>query len=436
MPSPEIECAQAALPARLRRTAEIYLDAIRHDGGWGLAPGQVSSLVNTAEVLAVLRSAAVPYSDSGVQKGLAYIVSNLEVHLNERDRGPRTRYAAYALLGLSEYAEARTRPDVLACMHFASNWLHGHNRREGGWAAEEQEDGLSLFATTQAMIALSAAQPDDPAIGQGADCLLKHALSASTWPAEAGGKYRSPALTGLAAEALFDAGRHAPARAAAKWLHENPEKWATKTEVGRSELGTSWRHMSFSIGARAVLRSEVPFYDHRMRPALLYLDSLWSERHGLWSDGEPNDHLTVRGAYAAALLYKALRASLLHIDPLDLANTLSPPATPKKGSAGLVYIDLLAVDGEIEIESPEGHQYSISLDEMAYATVKVLATTGGRPLTARKLAPLVDLKQGDIQGMVNSINVAVHQETDGKVSRLIQSAKNEYFIGMAVRHAR
>ena len=433
MPSPDpgVESGSRSLPARLARTAGIYLENIRDDGGWGLSSGQVSSLVNTAEVLAILESGGIAYEHECVQRALTYLASNFPTHLSDPDRGPRTRYAIFTLLGLTEYRQASTRVDVHACLEFAVRWLKTSNRVAGGWTVDAESRELSIFATTAAMSALARAAPGDPAIEEGADSLLANSLGAATWPAEAGADHHgqpSHALTGLAALALFDAGRARPARAASRWLHDRPVWWSTRTEAAREEVGTPWRHMSFSICARAVLRAGAPVYDVRLRPSLQYLDSLWSQREGLWSDGTPRDHLTVRGAYAAALLYQELRCSILRMDPLSLANTLQPVPNPVRANARFLGMDLNAEEGEIIIESPQGTLYAITLDHDSHRLVKALATSAGRPLSARQLGDLLEVNAHDIQSKVNEINVAVWEQTDNQVQRLVEPSPKGFFI--------
>ncbi len=414
-PTPQVEAGTRALPRRLRRTAEIYLSQIRPDGGWGLSPGQASSLVNTAEVLTVLEAGGIPYEHEGVQRGLGYLSANLEPHLLDADRGPRTRYVAFVLLGLIEYPQARTRPDVAGCIEFARDWLANNNQTEGGWSSEAGQPALSLFATCMSISALARSGPDHPTIAEGVQCLSEFSLSASTWPLAVGFPQPSPAVTGLAALALFDAGQPAAAKKASRWLSARSGQWSNRTEDARDELGTPWRHMSFGICARAVLRSGIPLYDPELRPTLLHLDSLWSQREGMWSDGAPEGHLTVRGAYAAALLYQELRQSMLTIDPLSLAEALQPDSAP----VAETHLAQARVSGPeiILIESIHDKSYQVTLEEVLCALVGELLKDG--PVPPRDLSRRLKVRPPDINSMVAEINVKVWSQTEGVIDRFI-----------------
>jgi hypothetical protein len=412
------------MPARMARTARVYLDLARHDSGWGLAPDQVSSLVNTAEVLAILQAGGVPFAHSGVQNALTYLTKHLKPHLDDPDHGPRTRYVTFTILGLTEYAHAYSRADVRDCLSFAYKWLAASNRVAGGWSAQADSDKLSLFATCSAVGALARSSYAGDATSEGVECLLEHSLSGQTWPTEYNPSEKpiiSPALTGLAALALFEAGHDKLADRGIKWLLKHPEWWQNRTEDARNEIGTSWRHMSFSICARAVLRAGTPIFDARLRPTLKYVGSLWSQRDGLWSDGAPDGHLTVRGAYAAAQLYQELRRGLGELDALALAERLNPEETDDIDATSLGELTLNDGTTTIEITSAFGSRHTVPLDQRLYVIVKTLHLADGTPVSTQTLAKELAIRAPDVAKHISQLVVTVHNHTNGAIGKLIIS---------------
>jgi hypothetical protein len=420
----KIETGARAFPNRLRRTAEVYCERIRDDGGWGLAPDQPSSLVNTGEVIAILEAGGTEYEDEHVQRGLSYLTSNLERHLKDLKRGPRTRYAVFSLLGLTEYPQARERDDVREAITFVAAWLRDENRVGDGWCSQSGNSTLSLFATCTAISALRRAKASDPTIAEGVRCIIANSLTASTWPPAAErSDHPSPAVTGLAAMTLFDAGHTRAAKAASRWLVQSTAKWATRTEEAREEQ--SWRHMTFSICARAVLRGGIPLYDPRLRPTLRYMSSLWSQREGLWSDGAPDHHLTVRGAYAAALFYQELRRSMLAQDPLSLAEALQPDGETGTGALA-ANVEMGEKDGTLIFTTVHGLEHTIELDRELFAIVTALIENG--PMERRALGKLLTISAPDVQSQINLLNVAVWRQTEGEIGIFVHHESKGYVI--------
>src|SRR6185369_9218834 len=74
---------------------------VNPDMGWGMSPGQASSIVNTAEAIYILTRAKGYAAE--IENGLAYISNRLFKSLEEQ--GSRTRYVLFALLALTDHLE-------------------------------------------------------------------------------------------------------------------------------------------------------------------------------------------------------------------------------------------------------------------------------------------------------------------------------------------
>ncbi|TDD94359.1 hypothetical protein [Actinomadura rubrisoli] len=79
----------ASYDQRVARAARTLLGCQGFDGGWGLTLSSVSSIVNTSEVLAILRAADV--GGAPVRGALAYLAEAVEQHCRPRQKGGRGR---------------------------------------------------------------------------------------------------------------------------------------------------------------------------------------------------------------------------------------------------------------------------------------------------------------------------------------------------------
>lgn len=107
------------------------------DGGWGLAAGQASSIVNTAEALFVLRRGR--FYPTSARRGVEFIRSSLSKHLDDPDRGKRVRYVAFALLAFAEYEDFVGKDEIQSCV----SWLLDSRNHDNGGATRRVTGTLS-----------------------------------------------------------------------------------------------------------------------------------------------------------------------------------------------------------------------------------------------------------------------------------------------------
>ncbi|MGW6454732.1 hypothetical protein ACWF94_02190 [Streptomyces sp. NPDC055078] len=91
----------AAFEARAGEAARTLLHNQGYDGGWGLTLTSVSSIVNTSEVLPILRAAGI--AGQPVRQALDFLTGAIVEHCRPRHKGGRgehTRFIAFGLAGL------------------------------------------------------------------------------------------------------------------------------------------------------------------------------------------------------------------------------------------------------------------------------------------------------------------------------------------------
>jgi hypothetical protein len=158
------------------------------------------------------------------------------------------------------------------------------------------------------------------------------------------------------------------------------------------------------------------FHDARIRRTLRHVNTLWSQRDGLWSDGAPSGHLTVRGAYAVALLYQELRRGILALDPLDLANTLD--AGGASATEPTPAVELLG-PGVIVVTSNLGSTFHVEVEPAVYAMVDAFIRERGKPVELKHLCKSLDVKLPKLRELIRRLNVEVWHQTSGAVGKLV-----------------
>jgi hypothetical protein len=295
---------------RVKRAASRYADMPNPDGGWGLLAHASSSIVNTSEVLAVLRTAGYQADSPVVRNGVKFLVEATQQHPQSKRKGGRgehTRYVAYGLLGLSEYPHLARQPDVADAINGCIRVLERFARESGGWPEIRGESSLSLFQTATGIIALQRVAPGHRMIKPAVRAMLGLRKNGG-YRARSGRGEPSVPHTALAAIALRQAGARTHARAAATWVGKRPDEWQAKTHSDSGVPGTGWIHMTFGLGLRAlVLSGEVACDDSRIEAARAHIDALWNDEKAEWRDGSLDEERTsVRSTYAAILAYRAL----------------------------------------------------------------------------------------------------------------------------------
>src|SRR5699024_11871389 len=114
----------ASYRERVSRAAGTLVSNQGFDGGWGLTLTSVSSIVNTSESLAVLRSAQM--AGEPVQRALAFVATAIEEHCRPRrqgGRGENTRFVCFGILGLNTYPEFFLPKNITAAESRSEYWM-------------------------------------------------------------------------------------------------------------------------------------------------------------------------------------------------------------------------------------------------------------------------------------------------------------------------
>jgi hypothetical protein len=157
----------ASYDKRVVRAAQTLLGCQGHDGGWGLTLSSVSSIVNTTEVLAILRAAGV--GGAPVRDALGYLAGAVPEHPRPRQKGGRgenTRFVCFGLSGLLHYSEFFTQPEVAEAVAWCVDWLDEHQIGQG-WPEVAGIDDTSLHQTALAVLALSRLRDTLATLGPG-----------------------------------------------------------------------------------------------------------------------------------------------------------------------------------------------------------------------------------------------------------------------------
>ena len=317
---------------RLTVAIERFKSLQSGDGGWSerLQSGYNSSIVNTVEVLAVMRAGGVSYRDDAVENAVKYLTKAVVEHpsVGGAGRGPYTRYCAWGLSGLTLYRESRHDKRLLKAQEHCVLFLKEHQLRDGGWGESPPDCHPSIISTSAAIAGLARVCPYAK-FGDDAQSLLRDARKiVGTLRHETGGTKPktywsldvrevrdSWAATAMAVISLAGGSPHDRKLAAqgAEWLRDNVRKWQTEVETGGG-IHPSWRHMSFSLALRAVVRAGREPSVGEIKRVVGYLDALWIDDVGLWARGRPDADSSTSGAYAVVAAYEAY-ANARRFDP-------------------------------------------------------------------------------------------------------------------------
>lgn len=269
------------------------------DDGWGLTPGQASSLVNTAEAIFVLGLLGDRYSKE-VQRGIDYIRANWRSHIEER--GEKLRFIAFPLFVICQLGKTDLiSPDEIAM----KDWLLSQrNDDDGGWGAETGAPS-DLYSTFLAIQALYKFEIPENTSNQVRLWILGNA-------GERGWGFESSAIPTRSATAY--------AILALEMLGETDDP---KIHIAQSFLlqtdhwddeeanyaGTLWKHCTHSnvISALAVLEDDL--FSPTIAEGIRYSNRLIHEAGGWMETRDGRDNRTVRSQYWAAFYSEKLVAS-------------------------------------------------------------------------------------------------------------------------------
>jgi hypothetical protein len=310
---------------RLTTSVEGYRKLQGEDGGWGADPwvGSPTSIVNTVEVLAVLRAAKVHYEDPAVTRALKYVSEAVFTHprpTRDGGRGANTRYCAWGLSGLTLFKESRHDPALLEAQCACVNWLAANEcQGKAAWGDTPLDEHPSITSTSAAITGLSRMCGYQPAGEQASDLVeraravvrrlarqTRGAHPKASWPlrADLPRQPGSASATAMAVIALAGGSKEDRTTAfhGAEWLLAHTDLWENRIEID----GSDWRHMTFSLALRAILRGRHQANATALREVVRYFDLLWFEEKGQWSHGSPGWDPSPSGAYAVVAAYEAI----------------------------------------------------------------------------------------------------------------------------------
>ncbi|MEV8390769.1 MULTISPECIES: hypothetical protein [unclassified Streptomyces] len=136
-----------AFEARAGEAARTLLRNQGYDGGWGLTLTSVSSIVNTSEVLPILRAAGI--AGQPVRRALDFLVGAIPEHCLPRHKGGRgehSRFVAFGLAGLLSHPQFFHHSGVAGTTAWCVGWLEDH-QVDHGWPEVLGLDDTSLHQT-------------------------------------------------------------------------------------------------------------------------------------------------------------------------------------------------------------------------------------------------------------------------------------------------
>ncbi|WP_131741973.1 hypothetical protein [Actinomadura roseirufa] len=466
----------ASFDKRVVRASRTLLEHQGFDGGWGLTLSSVSSIVNTSEVLAVLRGAGV--GGTPVRDALAYLAGAVEEHCRPRQKGGRgenTRFVCFGLNGLLHYPEFFTQPEVTDTAIWCVDWLERHQIGHG-WPEVAGIDDASLHQTALAVLALSRLRdtlrvlgPElalpggadtgalatrvEPLIGHGLAGLLYHRRSSGAWG------WRtyvdtapSPSKTALCLMAVAAASGHRPSietvirdephevggvhgrpsalrpsqivAEAGQWLLHNHYRWETFVENDQDVQGTAWEHMAYALGVQGVLRAGGNPYDRRLASAWRLMNELWDDEAGLWNEpGASGRRATIRAAYYTVTAYQAAQQRIARLSMADTNPDTGADAELGGAPVELREVSFVAASRQIMMTISEASATCLVSQRLFDLAFLLHQTPNG--LAVARIAATLHIAPSSVPKYVQRLNKAVAEAFGGAGVRLVVSCQVE-----------
>jgi len=269
-----------------------------------MAPGQESSIVNTAEAIYVLTRA--DKYDQELDAALEFISSKLFDSIE--NRGARTRYIFFALLAISDHLKTVGPEFVTRCVE----WLLAARNKDGGWGHEANDENSRLFSTCMCLIVLHRVGTSNEKLTAGHNWVSSR-NSGTGWAFDGKGP-PSPTATALAVIALRQT------RSAtddifikAKELLLSTTHWGNERE---NLPGTLWDHATYMWIFPALTSLDVDPYEHTIAEGVRSLNLLAGNEG--WS--EPGGGLSIRGQFWAVFAFDSLKQAFdpgIHVYRID-----------------------------------------------------------------------------------------------------------------------
>ncbi|MEV6818521.1 hypothetical protein AB0M72_07170 [Nocardiopsis dassonvillei] len=446
------------------------------DGGWGLTLTSVSSIVNTSEVLAVLRSAQV--AGEPVRRALFFLAAAIKEHCRPRrqgGRGENTRFVCFGLMGLTTYPEFFHHPGLVESASWCVNWLERH-RVEHGWPEIAGIDDTSIHQTALAVVALSrlrdllqtlapephltAGDSRSPLVDRIA-LLVQHGLSGLLYHRRRGGSWgwrtyvsteSSPSKTSLCLIAVDAATSSVPGvqrhlirrddprdvggvneetqrrtsseviAEAGAWLLANYRQWESFIEDDKDVQGTAWQHMAYALSTRAVLVAGASPYDPRLAGAWKLMDSLWDSESGMWGEpGGSGQLATIRATYYTVGAFEAARERVnesgMSEQPLD-AGDLSVNGN----STAVLSFVLDRTHSRIDLTTLTG-AVSVQLPERLFELACVLQAAGPGGCAVTDIASSLGVAESSVAKYVQRFNRTVAARGEDAPTRTVLACR-------------
>jgi len=460
----------AAFEARAGQAARTLLHHQGYDGGWGLTLTSVSSIVNTSEVLPVLRAAGI--AGQPVRQALDFLTGAIGEHCRPRHKGGRgehTRFVSFGLAGLLSHPRFFQRSGVAETAAWCVGWLGSH-RVDHGWPEALGLDDTSLHQTALALHALAQLRDTlhalgpglqleagvdtsdlleqvEPLISHGVHGLLYHRRSSGAWgwrtyvdtspspsktalcllalsavragtgPEGEPAYHDSPRDTGGVHGCVQKKRLSEVVAEAGQWLLHNHHRWETFVEDDKDVQGTAWVHMAYALCSQAAVRAGAGPHDPRLSKAWRLMADLWDSEAGMWNEpGASGGRATIRAAYSTVFAYEEAMRSLARIDLADAASEDVGEGLVETRIESVVLGPartlLLAVRDSDDVVRCE-------LSERLFDLAKAVHDAGSAGLPTERIARTLYVAPSSVPKYVQRLNRAVATALGGAPVRLL-----------------
>jgi len=417
-----------------RQTAAMSLfERQGPDWGWGRTPDSASSLVNTAEVLNVIKAAGLE-SHSSALEAARFITRALPIHFAPRSadpsqptRGQNLRYLSFGLDGLVTIPTVAFTPEGINAIRFCLDNI-GAVQVRGAIPTKPGSETMSYHATARGLIATAKllVTPGNEAVPN--ELLdAAHAMAQSTaaylvreyddeshaWTVDPNpGSPLSLSKTAIANTALGyyrlvddRADYRELQRKTSDWLLGHYTRWLHGTSSDPQEKATDWSHLDYAECVRGLAAGRDGTWTV-LRRSWSYMTRLWSKQDGLWT--EPKGNPTIPAAYHTVMAFESVLPHTRTIVPPRLG--VEPFGTLRNitfGPDSLITIE--GTEGTVKVQlSPKQGEFIHALD---------MAKSG---LTAKELAVEASVKANVISGYIGRLNNDVREKSGGAVSLLVE----------------
>lgn len=460
-----------AFEGRAGEAARTLLAHQGYDGGWGLTLTSVSSIVNTSEVLPILRAAGI--AGRPARLALDFLTGGISRHCRPREKGGRgehTRFVAFGLAGLLSHPRFFHHGGVAETAAWCVGWLEA-NQVDHGWPEVLGLDDTSLHQTALALQALAHLRDVLNGFGPGVllpgrvetgdllgrvEPLIEHGVRGLLYHRRPGGAWGwrtyvdtdpSPSKTALCLLALSavcsgtgpggrpayrdepreTGGVHGAVQQkrvseavaeAGRWLLHNHHRWETFVEDDKDVQGTAWEHMAYALCTQAAVRAGASPRDPRLTKAWQLMDELWDAEAGLWNEpGASGKRATIRAAYYTVSAYEEARERLARMSLDDTA----PEDLDEVSAESVIERVALGPGRKVTLAVRGSEGVVCELSQRLFDLVKVLYDAPERCLSTEQIAGALYVAPSSVPKYVQRLNQAVSAASGGAPARLLRA---------------